>query len=181
MIYLAGRAELAHCTRFCKLLHCVVTFQDFYGRIVVILYRVLSVVLLAMLITTGCGGGNKGFNANNVTVSISPATVSIAASSQVTLQATVNGLCSTCASDIFSWAISENATAGGSSCNWFDTPPVVPSCPGGTIQQNSQSTLTVTYHAPSTPGTYHVVAEWCDCFGTPTVKKTGTSVISVTP
>ena len=181
MIYLAGRAELAHCTRFCKLLHCVVTFQDFYGRIVVILYRVLSVVLLAMLITTGCGGGNKGFNANNVTVSISPATASIAASSQVTLEATVNGLCSTCASDIFLWAISENATAGGSSCNWFDTPPVVPSCPGGTIQQNSQSTLMVTYHAPSTPGTYHVVAEWCDCFGTPTVKKTGTSVISVTP
>jgi hypothetical protein len=145
----------------------------------VILYRVLSVGLLVLLMT-GCGGGNEGFKANNVTVSISPATASVAASSQVTLQASVKGLCSTCASDIFSWSISENATAGASSCNWFDTPPVVP-CPAGTIQGTSQSTLTVTYHPPSTPGTYHVVAEWCDCLGSPTVKKTGTSVITVTP
>jgi hypothetical protein len=152
----------------------------------VIPYRVLSVGLLAMLIATGCGETNKdkGF-ANNVTVSISPATVSIAASSQVTLQAMVSGLCSGCASDIFAWSISEDATEGGSACDWFDTPPVLYSCPAGTIQQTegtpSGSTLTVMYHAPSTPGTYHVVAEWCDCVFTPVVKKTGTSVISVTP
>ena len=146
-------------------------------------YRVLSVALLSMLIATGYGESNKdlGF-ANRVTVSISPATASVAANSQVTLQATVNGLCSGCASDIFAWSISEDATEGGSACDWFDTPPTV-SCPAGTIQQTegaSESTLTVTYHAPSTPGTYHVVAEWCDCLGSG-IKKTGTSVISVTP
>ena len=143
-------------------------------------YRVVSVGLLAMLIATGCGETNKdkGF-ANNVTVSISPATVSVAANSQVTLQATVNGLCSGCASDIFAWSISEDATEGASNCDWFDTPNAV-SCPAGTIQETTQSTLTVTYHAPNTPGTYHVVAEWCDCLGT-LVKKTGTSVILVTP
>jgi hypothetical protein len=149
----------------------------------VILYRVLFVGLLGMLITTGCGGGNEGFNPNNVTVSISPATASVAAGSQVTLQATVNGLCSTCASSIYLWSVSENATPGNSSCDWSDTPPAGP-CPAGTIQETlggPQSSLAVKYHAPSTPGTYHVVAEWCDCFGTPTVRMTGTSVITVTP
>ena len=117
-----------------------------------------------------------------VTVTVSPAAVTIPANGQVTLQATVKGLCSTCISDINLWSIAEN---NGAICTWFDTPPAGP-CPAGTIQETAGSlsnSLTVTYYAPSTPGTFHVTAEWFDSlsFGSGTTTKNGTSVITVSP
>lgn len=135
-----------------------------------------SLILLAVI--PGCGGGG-GFDANKVTVAISPAAATIPSNDQVTLKATVNGLCSTCVSAINEWQITEN---NGAACTWFDTLPLGP-CPAGTIQataNGSASTLTVTYHAPGTSGTFHVVAEWCICFGS-SVAKDGTSVITVGP
>jgi hypothetical protein len=134
------------------------------------------VVLLA---ATGCSTGG-GFNPNNVTVTVSPATSTITENGQVTLTATVNGLCSTCAPSIGLWYVTENNPANGGICDWFTTPPSAP-CPAGTIQQMTgglSSTLTVTYDAPSTPGTYHIVAEWALLTG-PT--QTGTAVVTVSP
>jgi len=137
-----------------------------------------SLILLAVI--PGCGGGGGGgFDPNKVSVSVSPAAVTIPTSDEVMLKATVNGLCSTCASSINEWSIIEN---NGAVCTWFDTLPLGP-CPAGTIQATANgiaSTLTVTYHAPSTSGTFHVVAEWCICFGS-SIKKDGTSVVTVSP
>lgn len=135
-------------------------------------------LLILLVIIPGCGGGG-GFDANKVSVAVSPSAATIPTSDQVTLKATVSGLCSTCVSAINQWSITEN---NGTPCTWFDTPPFGP-CPAGTIQATANgptSTLTVTYHAPSTSGTFHVIAEWCICFGS-AITKDGTSVITVSP
>jgi hypothetical protein len=92
------------------------------------------------------------------------------------LQATITGLCSTCSPSINTWTISEDTSGGG--CVWSNTPPTVP-CPSGTIQLVVPGNfLTATYHAPSTSGTFHVVAEWCICFGS-SITKDGKSTITV--
>jgi hypothetical protein len=132
--------------------------------------------LVLLIVITGCGPGG-GFNANNVTVTVSPTTTTIPENGKATLTATVNGLCSTCAPSIQSWDISVNGVAMGGTCDWFDTPPIGP-CPDGTIQETTNTTLTVTYYAPSTPGTYDVTAGWTLLTG-PT--KSGTSVVTVSP
>jgi hypothetical protein len=140
--------------------------------------RALCVPSLVLLIViTGCG--TSGFNPNNVTVTISPATATAPENGQVPLQATVNGLCSGCVPSIQEWSITENE---GSGCTWMNTPPAGP-CPGGTIQEAATGTsLTVTYFAPSAPGTFHVIADVCLCFEVnPPVSKEGTSVITVSP
>jgi hypothetical protein len=143
-------------------------------------YPALGVASLVLLIAiVGCGFGGGGFNANNVTVTVSPATAAIPANGQVTLQATVHGLCSTCASSIQVWGVTEDPSAGAN-CFYFQPPPLGP-CPAGAIQETAGglgSSLTVTYFAPSTPGTYHVTAEWFLLTG-PT--KVGTSAITVGP
>ena len=130
--------------------------------------------VLLLIVTPGCGGGG-GFKANNVTVTVAPAAVMVPAGTQVTLQATVHGLCSTCNPSINDWSITEN---NGMNCSWMNTPPTGP-CLGGTIQETGGNFLTVTYHAPSASGTFHVIAEWCDCFANPIISKDGTSVITV--
>ena len=65
---------------------------------------VTSLVLL--IVIAACGGG--GFNENNLTVTVSPAAATVAESGQVTLQATVNGLCSGCIVTPIAWFISDN-------------------------------------------------------------------------
>src|SRR5450755_4691872 len=135
--------------------------------------RALGVVPLVLLIVVaGCGGGG-GYNANNVTVSVSPSVATVPANGQVTLQAVVNGLCSTCSPNINVWIITEN---NGVNCSWINTSPAGP-CPGGTIQETGGNFLTVTYHAPTSSGTFHVTAEWCDCLSNPIIAKDGKSVI----
>lgn len=143
------------------------------------LYRLVRiVVLIPPLIITGCGGGSGGFDPNQVTVTVSPETDTIANSDTLTLQAAVHGLCSTCPPTINGWSVTENS--GDPRCNWFDAAPDAP-CPGGTIQETTGGNfLTVTYHPPSISGTFHVIAEWCVCFGS-SIKKDGTSTITVSP
>ena len=147
------------------------------------LYRGLGAgALIFLVVAAGCGGGGGGFNPNDVTVTVSPASITIPASDQTTLQATVHGLCSSCASSVL-WSIAELQTNGasGAQCNWSgNTQPVGP-CPDGTIEgADASPALTVKYHAPSTSGTFHVTAEWSTLFN-PVVVKDGTSVITVGP
>jgi hypothetical protein len=142
--------------------------------------RVLCGLFLTLIAIPGCGFGG-GFNASNVTVTVSPATVTIPADGQETLQATIRNYCSGC-QPLYSWAISEN---DDTNCTWLTTPPAGP-CPGGTIQETATpyGYPTVTYFAPSAPGTFHVTAEWsygANIFAPPTTTKQGTSIITVSP
>ncbi len=136
--------------------------------------------IIALCFITGCGGGN-GFDLNRVTVTVSPAAVTIPASGQVTLQATVTGVPG--GPVVSSWTIAELKINGasGAQCNWLGTTPPAGPCPDGTIQgADASPALTVTYHAPSTSGTFHVIAEWSTAFN-PVITKDGTSVITVGP
>ncbi len=139
--------------------------------------KIPAVLMLCVLliVIAGCGGGS-GFDFNKVTVTVSPAAVTIPASSQVTLQATVTGV----PAPAVNWTIAELKINGGSGsqCNWLGTTPPPGPCPDGTIQ--GADTLTVTYLAASTSGTFHVIAEWSTAFN-PVIIKDGTSVITVTP
>jgi hypothetical protein len=79
------------------------------------------------------------------------------------------------------WLITKLQTNGasGAQCNWLgDTPPVGP-CPDGTIQGAGAVSPTVTYLAPTTSGTFHVVAEYSLAFST--IVKDGTAVVTVSP
>jgi hypothetical protein len=145
-----------------------------------------AVTLVLLIVITGCGTGG-GYDANNVTVTVSPAAATVVADGQVTLQANVKGLCSTCASMIQQWSIAEDPS-GGANCTFYEPPPLGP-CPAGSIQETAgglSSSLTVIYFAPSTPGTYHITAEWStfgviSVGGGSPVSKYGTSVITVSP
>jgi hypothetical protein len=144
--------------------------------------RALCVESLALLIViTGCGGGYSQSDLNKVTVTVSPAAVTIPAGGEVTLHATVTG---SPGAPFALWSIAELQTNGasGAQCNWSDTTPPAGPCPDGTIQGEDTPPLsvTVTYHAPSTSGTFHVIAEWSTAF-TPAVIRDGTSVITVSP
>jgi hypothetical protein len=136
---------------------------------------VASVVLL--IVVAGCGGGG-GTNFNNVTVTVSPATAIVPVSDQTTLQAKVTGVSGTPA---LTWAITELQTNGasGAQCNWLGTTPPAGPCPDGTIQGADASPYTpVTYHAPNTSGTFHIVAQWSTAFN-PVIIKNGTAAITV--
>jgi hypothetical protein len=146
-------------------------------------YRTLGslLVLISLMAAAGCGTGS-GFNPNHVSVSVAPATATVPVNSPLPLQATVSGLCSACLSSINLWTVTENPT--GSDCATFTGIQPPGPCPAGTIQIADGSELTVTYIAPTTPGTYHVNGEWDDFVnfsGPPVATKRGTSVITVSP
>ena len=136
--------------------------------------------LMSLMLMAGCGGGASGSNPNDVTVAVSPMSVTIPASGEVTLQATVKG---SPGAPSAVWFIAELAVNGasGSQCNWSGTTQPAGPCPDGTIEiADASAALTVKYHAPSTTGTFHVTAEWSTLFN-PVVIKDGTAVITVGP
>ena len=144
-------------------------------------YRTLSIgALISLIAIAACGGGANGSNPNNVTVAVSPMSVTIPASGEVTLQATIKG---SPGAPSATWFIAELAINGasGAQCNWSGSTQPAGPCPDGTIEiADASSSLTVKYHAPSTAGTFHVTAEWSTLFN-PVVVKDGTAVITVGP
>jgi hypothetical protein len=144
-------------------------------------YRALYLgALISLMLTASCGGGASGANPNNVTVAVSPMSVTIPVSGEVTLQATVKG--SPGAPSVV-WFIAELAVNGasGAQCNWSGTTQPAGPCPDGTIEDaDASSSLTVKYHAPSSAGTFHVTAQWSTAF-IPVVVKNGIGVITVGP
>jgi hypothetical protein len=140
------------------------------------LFRALCLGSLVLpIVIAGCGGSSS-FDPNNVTVAVSPSAVTIPASGQVTLRATVKSP----AAPALNWIIAELQANGasGTQCNWSGTTPPAGPCPEGTIQGADASSLTVTYLAPSTSGTFHVIAQDNVSF---TSVKDGTAVITVSP
>lgn len=144
-------------------------------------YRALYVgALISIMLMAGCGGGTNGSSPNNVTVAVSPMSVTIPANGEVTLQASIKGSPGTASA---TWFIAELAINGasGAQCNWSGTTQPAGPCPDGTIEgADASSSLTVKYHAPSTAGTFHVTAQWSTAFN-PVVVKDGTAVITVGP
>jgi hypothetical protein len=141
--------------------------------------------LVLLIVIAGCGGGGGGgFDPNKVTVTVSPAATTVAAGGQVTLHATVAGCVNPSCIPSVQWSIAEIQTNGrsGAQCNWEGTTPPMPvdgPCLDGTIQgADNPLALTVTYLAPSTSGTFHVVAEW-ELISNPPIIKTGTAAITV--
>src|SRR5271163_4084274 len=137
--------------------------------------------LFLLMAFAACGSSSK-FNPNNVSVSVSPATANVATSGQLPLQASVQGLGSGIPSSVTLWTITENPTT--SDCAVYVGIVISDPCPAGTIQIANSTELTVTYFAPTTAGTYHVVAEWEDFVnftGPPLATKTGTTVVTVGP
>jgi len=132
--------------------------------------------LVLLIVIAGCGGGSS-FDPNNVTVTVSPSSVTIPTSGHVTLQAAVKG---SPAAPALTWSITELQTNGasGSQCNWSGSTPPAGPCPEGTIQGADASSPTVTYLAPSTSGTFHVAAQ---ANVSSTLVKDGTAVITVSP
>jgi hypothetical protein len=139
--------------------------------------------LVILIVIAGCGRGS-GLDPNKVTVTVSPAAPTVAASGQVTLQATVTGCVNPSCIPSVQWSIVELQTNGrsGAQCNWQGTTPPMPvdgPCLDGTIKgADGPSALTVTYLAPGTTGKFHVVAEM-DFLSNPPIIKTGTAVITV--
>lgn len=141
------------------------------------LSRAFCVTLLVLLIVTvGCGGGSS-FDPNNVTVAISPSAATIPTSGQVALQAIVKG---SPAAPALTWSIAELQANGatGSQCNWSGSTPPAGPCPDGTIQGVDAGSLKVTYLAPNTTGTFHVIAQ--DNVSL-TLVKDATAVVTVSP
>ncbi len=142
--------------------------------------KIPAVLILCVLLIVIAGCGGSALDLNKVIVTVSPAAVTIPASSQVTLQATVTG---SPGAPAVNWTIAELKINGGSGaqCNWLGSTPPPGPCPDGTIQgADASPALTVTYLAPSTSGTFHVIAEWSTAFS-PVIIKDGTSVITVSP
>jgi hypothetical protein len=138
----------------------------------------LRTAVLALLAVWSSGCGNGGYDAGNVTVTVSPATATVPENGQQPLQATVNHFCSGCMPQI-NWSIAEN---NGADCAWVDmNNPSLGPCPGGTIQGLGPQGLdsqNVIYYAPGSSGTFHVSASQ---FVTFTEDTTGTSGITVSP
>lgn len=140
--------------------------------------RRLQAAVVALLAVIGSSCGNGGYDSENVTVTVSPATATVPENGKQPVQATVNHFCSGCVPQI-EWSIAEN---GGTGCTWADmnTPPLGP-CPGGTIQGQGSQGITsqnVIYFAPTTSGTFHISASQLITF---TEATSGMSVITVSP
>ena len=119
-----------------------------------------TILALSTLCLVGCGANSGLPPSSSVTLTLAPAQSTIGAGGTVTLQATVSGFT---APPYLSWWMQEQHDAGMTgSENCDDIKPVnqdlIPTCRFGYIVVDSmqQDSSTATYHAPSTPGTYHV-------------------------
>lgn len=139
-----------------------------------------SLLVCFVCSSVACGGG-RATDFNNVTVTVSPTSATVTAGGQVSLNATVSGLPGDSVQLVI-WSIAELQTNGasGSQCNWLGSTPPPGPCPDGTIQGASPLSDSVTYIAPSTAGTFHVIATWSTAVNPPVIK-TATATIMVTP
>jgi hypothetical protein len=102
------------------------------------LFCVGSLVLIVVIVGCGGSGGGSRFGTSNVTVTVSPAAVTIPTNDQVTLQATVKGTSNDAHASV-SWTIEELKTNGasGAQCNWLGTTPPAGPCPKTCCQRDN--------------------------------------------
>lgn len=119
-----------------------------------------TIVALSTLCLFGCGVGSGLPPSSDVTLELAPMQSTVSAGGTVTLQASVSGFT---APPYLSWWMQEQHDAGiTGSENCDDIKPVnqslIPTCRFGylIVESMQQNSSTATYHAPQTPGTYHV-------------------------
>jgi hypothetical protein len=111
---------------------------------------------LALAFSISRGSGLP--SANSVTLSVTPATATVAAGGTVALQGTATGFT---ASPIGVWGVQESSTSPPvTACGTFPKYPLTfTECPNGYVVFGdvTQFPSPATYYAPAMPGTYHVV------------------------
>ena len=143
-----------------------------------------AVALLALLAGTtlsgGCGGQSPS---DSAILQLAPAQATVTAGGTVALTGSATGLTGTWYAG---WDIQEMRVSGKFICSYLpaNAPTSAPPCPYGYVISDAGDRIpnAATYHAPATPGTYHVLFE-VTVFGRSYewVSKTVTATITVTP
>lgn len=135
------------------------------------------IALLIAALLASCGSGLP--HSGNVTVTVTPATATVASGGTVALEGNATGFTR---SPIVVWRVQEARASGGDDCGYLDPPPASP-CQFGYVIFGSvtQFPSSATYYAPPTPGTYHVTFEATQNTAFDYLTKTATAAITVTP
>ncbi|HWR16605.1 MAG TPA: hypothetical protein VN577_17400 [Terriglobales bacterium] len=135
---------------------------------------------VALVLLLSCGGSGLP-DSRQVTVTITPSTATISAGATVSLQGNATGFTS---SPIVLWGIQESSShTPVSACGKLaDQTPPFPECTFGYVVFASVSEFPSTgvYHAPNTPGTYHVVFTATQVSTYENLQKSATATITVT-
>ena len=147
----------------------------------------LFVALLGLAVLVSCGGASDLPHSSQVTLTITPASATIPVNGTVDLQGNVVGL----SSPTLDWWQQDHHDASGingsANCDHVTDVSLVPGCHFGYLTGSGMvqaSSAGATYHAPSTPGTYHVTLRvfqassqtWAEFF-----EKRTSATITVTP
>ena len=137
----------------------------------------LLIALLTAVLLAACG--SRLPHSGDVTVTVAPATATVAAGGNVVLEGNATGFTR---SPIVVWRVQEAQATGGDDCGYLNPPPASP-CQFGYVIFGSvtQFPSSATYYAPSTPGTYHVIFEATQNTTFDYLTKTATAAITVTP
>jgi hypothetical protein len=148
--------------------------------------KTTAVCILLALCFAGCGAGSDLPKGNLVTLSLSPLSSTIAVGGTVSLQAQTSGFT---AAPYLQWWMKEQHDAGATGSEDCDgisavNQNLIPTCKFGYIVVDSMQEFgsTATYHAPQTPGTYHVTFRAVQMSTEPfggSVEKTATATIFV--
>jgi hypothetical protein len=135
--------------------------------------------LLPAILAGGCCGGLPP--SNSVVAQVDPAQATVPAGGAVALVGNATGLANFMDRERHSWWVQENLTSP--TCQ--ETVHITTGCTRGYVDYSSDRGLpaSATYHAPATPGTYHVsfnVYVGGKCYGEFDAK-TATATITVTP
>ena len=145
-----------------------------------------AVLALVAISLTGCGGNGLP-RSSAVTVTVTPTTATVTAGGTVTLQGGGSGFASPpeVAAPIVLWGIQESSNVvPASGCGEFPTQnPDFTQCPNGYVVFGDVNTFpsTAVYHAPPTPGVYHVVFTATQSVMFNSLQKSATATVTVTP
>ncbi len=134
-----------------------------------------------LAVFAACGNGPSS---KDVTVAVNPPTATIPVHGSVSLQGTATGFT---AGPTISWWMKESKDINfNADCGYFtsEQPPSEAACPYGYVAFDSVSGVpnSAVYHAPGTPGTYHVTMDASQIRGYGDILSVdATATITVTP
>ncbi len=133
------------------------------------------------MLITACGNGPS---ASQVSVTVSPAAATVSVNGSLVLQGNATGFT---VGPTVSWWVQESKNIDfNADCGLLSSqqPPAEAACPYGYVMFTGVSGVpnSAVYHAPSTPGTYHVVMDATQLRGYGDVLSVdATATITVTP